>query len=69
MPSTCVITHGLLAISSATAPTPMIRLRSPIDRLEPTMLWITVVSVVMRLMTSPVWVVSKNSGLCRSTWL
>ena len=68
MPSTCVITYGLVAISIAIAPMPITVLRRPIDRLEPTTVCTTVVSVVMRLSTSPVCVVSKNSGLCLSTW-
>ncbi len=68
MPSTWVITSGLVTISITPAPTPITRLRRPIDRLEPTTVCTTVVSVVMRLSTSPVWVVSKNSGLCFSTW-
>ena len=35
--------------------------------LEPTAFWITVVSVVSRDSTSPVFSVSKNCGLCCST--
>jgi hypothetical protein len=35
---------------------------------EPTTVCTSVVSTVRRLSTSPVWVVSKNSGLWRMTW-
>ena len=55
---------GLVTISIAIAPMPITALRRPIDRLEPTTVWTNVVSVVRRDSTSPVWVVSKNSGLC-----
>jgi len=67
MPSTCVITTGLVAISIAIAPMPSTALRRPIDRLEPTTVCTSVVSVVRRDSTSPVWVLSKNSGLCVTT--
>lgn len=43
-------------------------LRMPSDRLLPTTVWISVVSVVSRDSTSPVCVVSKNCGLIRTTW-
>ena len=43
-------------------------LRSPMLKLEPTTVCTRVVSVVRRLSTSPVCVVSKNSGLWRTTW-
>ena len=46
--------------SIAMPPTSRNRLRSPIDRLVPTTVWISVVSVVSRDSTSPVWVVSKK---------
>ena len=54
-------------ISMASAPSPITVLRSPMLRLEPTTVCTSVVSVVSRDSTSPVCVVSKNSGLCRST--
>ena len=68
MPSTCAITSGLVTISITIAPRPITVLRRPIDRLEPTTLCTSVVSVVSRESTSPVCVVSKNSGLWRTTW-
>ena len=43
-------------------------LRSASEMLVPTTVWISVVSVVRRDSTSPVRVVSKNSGLCSTTW-
>ena len=43
-------------------------LRSAMEMLVPTTAWIRVVSVVMRDSTSPVCVVSKNWGLCVTTW-
>ncbi len=67
MPSTCVITYGLVMTSMPSAPMPITVLRSPIDRLDPTTVWTSVVSVVSLESTSPVWVVSKNSGLCSTT--
>ncbi len=68
MPSTCVITSGLVMINMPSAPMPMTVLRKPMDRLEPTTVCTSVVSVVSRDSTSPVCVVSKNSGLCSTTW-
>jgi hypothetical protein len=57
-----------LVITSITiAPSPITVLRSPRLRLEPTTACTSVVSVVRRDSTSPVWVVSKKAGLCRST--
>ncbi|OIQ64836.1 hypothetical protein GALL_536140 [mine drainage metagenome] len=38
------------------------------EMLVPTTAWISVVSVVSRDSTSPVCVVSKNSGLSPTTW-
>ncbi len=49
------------------APMPITVLRRPMLRLEPTTVCTSVVSVVRRDSTSPVCVVSKNSGLCFST--
>ncbi len=46
---------------------PITVLRRPIDRLEPTTVCTSVVSVVRRDSTSPVCVLSKNSGLCSTT--
>ena len=66
-PATVSIRRGLVAISMASAPTNSTELRSPIETLEPTAFWITVVSVVRRDSTSPVFKVSKNCGLWRST--
>ena len=67
MPSTCVITQGLVTMRASSAPAPISVLRRPSDRLEPTTVCTSVVSVVRRLSTSPVRVLSKNSGLCRTT--
>jgi hypothetical protein len=50
------------------APMAITVLRRPMLRLEPTTACTSVVSVVSRLSTSPVAVVSKNSGLCLTTW-
>ena len=66
--STCAITSGLVQTSMARAPTPITALRRPIDSDEPTTVCTRVVSAVSRDSTSPVCVVSKNCGLCRSTW-
>ncbi len=68
MPSTCVITYGLVTISMTIAPMPITPLRRPIDRLEPTTCCTSVVSVVRRDSTSPVALVSKKAGLWRTTW-
>ena len=67
MASTCDITYGFVKISAAMAPTPITALRRPMLRDEPTTVCTTVVSVVRRESTSPVCVVSKNSGLCCTT--
>ena len=67
MPSTCVITTGLVMTSISRAPMPITALRNPMLSDEPTTVCTSVVSVVRRLSTSPVCVVSKNSGLCRTT--
>ena len=67
--NTIDITYGLVHTSTASAPTPITALRRPIDKDEPTTVCTSVVSTVRRDSTSPVWVVSKNCGLCRSTWL
>ena len=67
MPITGSITRGLVMTSMASAPTPITMLRSPMLSDEPTTVCTSVVSVVRRLSTSPVCVVSKNSGLCRTT--
>ena len=67
--STCSMTTGLVHTSTANAPTPMTALRKPMDSEEPTTVCTSVVSADRRERTSPVWVVSKNSGLCRRTWL
>jgi hypothetical protein len=52
----------------AIAPMPITVLRRPMLSELPTTVCTSVVSVVRRLSTSPVWVDSKNSGLCRTTW-
>ncbi len=67
MPTTVSISRGLVATSIAMPPMNSTALRRPIEMLEPTALWITVVSVVSRDSTSPVFSVSKNCGLCVST--
>ena len=59
---------GLVIINITVPPTNSSRLRSAIDTLEPTTVWIRVVSVVNRDSTSPVRVTSKNAGLRSSTW-
>ena len=46
----------------------MTPLRRPSESDEPTTVCTSVVSVVRRETTSPVWVVSKKAGLWRSTW-
>ena len=66
--STWNITTGLVQISMPSAPVPITALRRPILSEEPTTVCTKVVSVVRRDSTSPVCVVSKNSGLWRSTW-
>ena len=45
----------------------MTALRKPMLSDDPTTVCTSVVSVVSRDSTSPVWVVSKNSGLCCNT--
>ena len=60
---------GLVTNSITRPPMNSSIFRSAIEMLVPTTAWISVVSVVMRDRTSPVWVVSKNSGLCVTTWL
>ena len=55
---------ALVTNSIARPPTNSSALRSAIEMLVPTTAWISVVSVVRRDSTSPVCVVSKNSGLC-----
>ena len=67
MPSTCVITQGLVITSMISAPVPITVLRRPMLKDEPTTVCTSVVSVVSRLSTSPVCVLSKNSGLCSTT--
>jgi len=61
------MTQGLVTISASSAPAPITTLRRPMLRLLPTTVCTSVVSVVRRLSTSPVLVLSKNSGLCFST--
>ena len=65
---TCNITSGLVQISTLNAPRPSTALRSPMLSEEPTTVCTSVVSADRRESTSPVCVVSKNSGLCCSTW-
>ena len=55
-------------MSMVIAPMPITALRRPMLKLEPTTVCTSVVSVVKRLSTSPVCVVSKNCGLCLTTW-
>ena len=64
---TCSITTGLVQIRIPRAPIPITALRSPMLSEEPTTVCTSVVSAVRRDSTSPVCVVSKNSGLCCST--
>ena len=52
----------------ARPPTNSSALRSAIEMLVPTTDWISVVSVVRRDSTSPLRVISKNCGLCVTTW-
>ena len=66
-PTTASMRRGLVATNMPIAPSTMTRLRSPIERLDPTAPWITVASAVRRERTSPVFKVSKNCGLWRST--
>ena len=65
---TCSITVGCDQTNTVNAPKPMTVLRSPMDSDEPTTVCTKVVSAIKRLVTSPVEVVSKNAGLCCSTW-
>ncbi len=51
----------------ARAPTKSSALRSAIEMLVPTTVWMSVVSVVRRESTSPLRVISKNCGLCVTT--
>jgi hypothetical protein len=67
MPATISISRGVVVSSMVSPPASRTMLRRPMLTLEPTALWITVVSVVSRDSTSPVFRVSKNCGLCRST--
>jgi len=67
--STCSMTTGLVHTNTPRAPTPITALRSPMLSEEPTTVCTSVVSAERRDNTSPVCVVSKNSGLCLSTWL
>ena len=66
--NTCSMTTGLVQINTLKAPRPSTRLRKPMLKDEPTTVCTSVVSADKRESTSPVWVVSKNSGLCCSTW-
>ena len=60
--------RGLVTISMAAAPTNSSRLRSATDTVEPTTVWISVVSVVSRDRISPVFVTSKKLGLSFRIW-
>ena len=64
---TVTATFGTLQTSIARLPANSTALRSPIEKLEPTTVWTSVVSADSRDSTSPVCVVSKNTGLCWST--
>ena len=66
--TTCSMSTGLVHTSIKSAPAPMTRLRSPMEKDEPTTVCTKVVSLVRRESTSPDCVVSKNAGLCWSTW-
>ena len=61
--STMAMMRGLVQTSMTMAPLPTTALRRPIDSDEPTTVCTSVVSVVSRESTSPLCVVSKNSGL------
>ncbi len=67
MPPTVSMIRGLVATSIAMPPANSTVLRRPIEMLDPTAVWITVVSAVRRDSTSPVFSDSKNAGLCVST--
>jgi hypothetical protein len=59
MPSTIsMASFGLVTINMIMAPASITRLRSATDALEPTTVWISSVSAVSRLSSSPVRVVS-----------
>jgi len=62
------VSFALVTNSMTRPPTNSSVLRSASEMLVPTTVWISVVSVVRRDSTSPVRVVSKNSGLCSTTW-
>ncbi len=61
------VRRGLVMNSITRPPMNSSVLRSASEMLVPTIAWISVVSVVRRDSTSPVRVVSKNSGLWRTT--
>ena len=67
--STMMIDDSLTLVTNSIAspPTNSRTLRSAIEMLVPTTAWISVVSAVRRDNTSPLWVVSKNCGLCVMT--
>ena len=62
------VSLGLVTVSMIRPPISEIDERSAIDRPTPAIDWISVVSVVMRDSTSPVFVTSKNVGSRRITW-
>lgn len=59
---------GLVTVNITRPPSISNRLRRPIDRLVPTTVCTSVVSVVNRDSTSPVCSVSKYCGLMAMTW-
>ena len=68
-PTTSKVSFTLVTNIKATPPVRVTRLRSAMEALDPTTVWIRVVSAVMRDRTSPVRVTSKNCGDRPSTLL
>ena len=69
--STMMIDESFTLVKNIIASPPANRstLRIAIEMLVPTTDWMSVVSVVRRESTSPLLVISKNCGLCVTTWL
>ena len=66
-PTTSAASFGLVTNIRMNAPVSITRLRSATETVEPTTVWISVVSAVRRDSTSPVRVTSKKAGVRPST--